>query len=247
VDEDGARTDLLAETAAAATLIGPAHQFPSGALLHPERRAAALAWARAAGGLVIEDDYDAELRFDRQPIGALQALDAEHVVYGGTVSKTLAPGLRLGWIVLPPQLIEPVLALRETEDLHAPAPDQIAFNELLGSGAYERHVRRMRAHYRGRRDRVVELLAERAPGITPVGISAGLRVLLELPPGGPSAAELAERAAARSIELFPVGRFHHHGEPVPDGIVLGYGALPEHAFEAGLRALGDLLWETLPS
>jgi GntR family transcriptional regulator/MocR family aminotransferase len=95
--------------------------------------------------------------------------------------------------------------------------------------------------------RVVELLAERAPGITPVGISAGLRVLLELPPGGPSAVELAERAAARSIELFPVGRFHHHGEPVPDGIVLGYGALPEHAFEAGLRALGELLRETLPS
>jgi GntR family transcriptional regulator / MocR family aminotransferase len=247
LDEQGARTDLLAEIAAAATLIGPAHQFPSGALLQSERRAAALAWARAAGGLVIEDDYDAELRFDRQPIGALQALDPEHVVYGGTVSKTLAPGLRLGWIVLPPQLLEPVIALREAEDLHVPAPDQIAFAELLGSGAFERHVRRMRAHYRGRRDQVVELLAECAPGITPVGISAGLRVLLELPPGGPSAAELAERAAARSIELFPVGRFHHHGEPVPDGIVLGYGALPEHAFQAGLKALGELLGEALPS
>ncbi len=247
VDEHGARTDLLGEIAAAATVIGPAHQFPSGALLHPERRAAALAWARTAGGLVIEDDYDAELRFDRQPIGALQALDPEHVVYGGTISKTLAPGLRFGWIVLPAELLAPVLALREAEDLHVPAPDQIAFAELLGSGAYERHVRRMRAHYRGRRDRVVALLAERAPGITPVGISAGLRVLLELPANGPSAAELAERAAARSIELFPVGRFHHHGEPVPDGIVLGYGALPEHAFEGGLRALGELFAETLPS
>jgi GntR family transcriptional regulator/MocR family aminotransferase len=246
VDAQGARTDLLSELDAAATVIGPAHQFPSGALLHSERRAAVLAWARAAGGLVIEDDYDAELRFDRQPVGALQALDPEHVVYGGTLSKTLAPGLRFGWIVVPGELVEPVLALREAEDLHLPAPDQIAFAELLLSGAYERHVRRMRAHYRGRRERVVALLAERAPSITPVGISAGLRVLLELPLEGPPATGLAERAAAHSIELFPVGRFHHHSEPVPDGIVLGYGALPEHAFEAGLTALGELFAETLP-
>jgi GntR family transcriptional regulator/MocR family aminotransferase len=240
VDEHGARTDLLGEIDAAATVIGPAHQFPSGALLHPERRAAAVAWARTTGGLVIEDDYDAELRFDRQPIGALQALDPEHVVYGGTASQTLAPGLRLGWIVLPAELLEAVLALRKAEDLHVPAPDQIAFAELLRSGAYERHVRRMRARYRGRREAVVALLAERAPGIAPVGIAAGLRVLLELPAAGPSAAELTETAAARSIELFPVGRFYHHGEPLPDGIVLGYGSLPEHAFEAGLRALGEL-------
>jgi GntR family transcriptional regulator / MocR family aminotransferase len=245
VDEQGARTDLLPEIAPAAAVLGPAHQFPSGALLHPERRAAAVAWARAAGGLVIEDDYDAELRFDRPPIGALQALDSEHVVYGGTASKTLAPGLRLGWLQLPANLLDPVLALREVEDVHVPAPDQIAFARLLASGAYERHVRRMRARYRDRRDRVVEMLAERAPRLTPVGISAGLRVLLELPAGGPSGAELVEGAARRSIELFPAGRFHHHGDPMPDGIVLGYGALPDHAFEAGLRALGDLLAEAL--
>ena len=233
------------ETGAAAALIGPAHQFPSGALLQPERRAAALAWARAGDRLVIEDDYDAELRFDRPPVGALQALDPEHVVYGGTTSKTLAPGLRLGWLVLPAGLAEAVIALRRADDLHTPAPDQIAFAELLESGAYERHVRRMRARYRGRRDRVVTLLAERAPGIRPVGISAGLRVLLELPADGPTGVELAERAAERSIELFPVGRFHHHGGPDPDGVVLGYGSLPEHAFDAALEALGDLLAEAL--
>ena len=245
VDERGARTELLGETGAAAALIGPAHQFPSGALLQPERRAAALAWARAGDRLVIEDDYDAELRFDRPPVGALQALDPEHVVYGGTSSKTLAPGLRLGWLVLPAGLADAVIALRRADDLHTPAPDQIAFAELLESGAYERHVRRMRARYRGRRDRVVTLLAERAPGIRPVGISAGLRVLLELPADGPTGVELAERAAERSIELFPVGRFHHHGAPDPDGVVLGYGSLPEHAFDAALEALGDLLAEAL--
>jgi GntR family transcriptional regulator/MocR family aminotransferase len=245
VDDQGARTDLLGTTDAAAVVLAPAHQFPVGAVLHPERRAAAVAWARDGGGLLIEDDYDGELRFDRPPIGALQALDPDRVAYGGTASKTLAPGLRLGWLVVPEALLEPVLVLREAEDLHVPAPDQIAFAELLGSGVYERHVRRMRARYRLRRDRLVATLAERAPAITPVGISAGLRVLLELPVQGPSAEELAEDASKRGIELFPVGRFHHHGPPVRDGVVLGYGALPEHDFEAGLRALGDLLSESL--
>jgi GntR family transcriptional regulator/MocR family aminotransferase len=245
VDDQGARTDLLDSTNAAAAVLAPAHQFPVGAVLHPERRAAAVAWARDGGRLLIEDDYDGELRFDRPPIGALQALDPDHVAYGGTASKTLAPGLRLGWLVLPEALREPVLALREAEDLHLPAPDQIAFAELLASGAYERHVRRMRARYRLRRDRLIAMLGERAPTVTPVGISAGLRVLLELPAQGPSAEELAEKARKRDIELFPVGRFHHHGPPARDGVVLGYGALPEHDFEPGLGALGDLLAEHL--
>jgi GntR family transcriptional regulator / MocR family aminotransferase len=245
VDDLGARTDLLDADSGAAALLAPAHQFPVGAVLHPERRAAAVAWARDRGRLLIEDDYDGELRFDRPPIGALQALDPDHVAYGGTASKTLAPGLRLGWLVLPEALLEPVLALREAEDLHTPAPDQIAFAELLGSGAYERHVRRMRARYRLRRDRLVAMLAECAPAITPIGISAGLRVLLELPAAGPSAEELAQQALERGIELFPAGRFYHHGPPARDGVVLGYGALPEHDFEAGLKALGDLLAESV--
>jgi GntR family transcriptional regulator/MocR family aminotransferase len=241
VDGRGARTDLLGATRAGAAVLGPAHQYPLGAVLHPERRAAAVAWARAGDGFLIEDDYDAELRYDRQPVGALQALDPEHVAYAGTASKTLAPGLRLGWLLLPPALIEPVVALRKVEDVHVPAPDQIAFAELLRSGAFERHVRRMRARYRTRRDRLVAMVAARAPTVTPVGISAGLRVLLELPPDGPSAEELADRASWQSIELFPVGRYHHDGRPARDGVVVGYAALPEHAFAAGLTALGDLL------
>ena len=214
-------------------------------MLHQKRRGAAVAWARAAGVLLIEDDYDAELRYDRQPVGALQALDPEHVVYAGTASKTLAPGLRLGWLVLPRALVEPVVELRRVEDVHVAAPEQIAFAELLGSGAFERHVRRMRIRYRARRDRLVELLAAKAPTITPVGISAGLRVLLELPADGPSGEELAARAADRSIQLFPLGPHHHDGRPPRDGVVIGYGALPEHDLEPALRALGDLLAESL--
>jgi GntR family transcriptional regulator / MocR family aminotransferase len=247
VDERGARTDMLGGSGAGAVFLAPAHQFPLGALLHPERRTAAIAWARATAGLVIEDDYDAELRYDRQPVGALQALDPEHVAFAGTTSKTLAPGLRLGWLLLPRTLVEPVVALRLVEDVHVPAPDQLAFTQLLLSGAFERHVRRIRNRYRARRDRLLAMLAERAPTATPVGISAGLRVLLELPAEAPSADELTERAAQQSIELFPVGHCYHGGRAVRDGLVIGYAALPEHAFESGLTALGDFLEASLAS
>jgi GntR family transcriptional regulator/MocR family aminotransferase len=247
VDEQGARTDLLADSDAGAIFLAPAHQFPLGAVLQPERRTAAIAWARAANGLVIEDDYDAELRYDRQPVGALQALDPDHVAFAGTTSKTLAPGLRLGWLILPDTLLEPVVAIRRMEDVHVPAPEQLAFSQLLVSGAFERHVRRMRTRYRARRDRLLAMLAERAPSATPVGISAGLRVLLELPADGPPADELIKRAAHQSIELFPVGRCYHSGRAMREGLVIGYAALPEHAFESGLAALGDVLEASLAS
>jgi GntR family transcriptional regulator / MocR family aminotransferase len=246
VDERGARTDLLADSGAGAAFLAPAHQFPLGAVLHPERRTLAIEWARTSGGIVIEDDYDAELRYDRQPIGALQALDPEHVVYAGTASKTLAPGLRLGWLLLPKALCDPLLVLRFTEDVHVPIPHQLAFAELMRSGAFERHVRRMRSRYRARRDRLLAMLAERAPRATIVGIEAGLRILLELPDDAPSGDELAASALEQSIELFPVTRCYVDRRPLRDGLVIGYAALPEHDFESALAALGDFLEQSLP-
>jgi GntR family transcriptional regulator / MocR family aminotransferase len=245
VDDRGARTDLLAAGTASGAVLSPAHQFPTGVVLHPDRRAAAIAWAVARGGVIVEDDYDGELRYDRQPVGALQALAPAHVVYGGTASKTLAPGLRLGWLVVPSRLIDAISSLRTYEDVHVPAPDQIALCQLLRSGVYERHVRRMRARYRARRDRLVSMLAERAPALVPVGISAGLGVLLELPAGAPSSAQLLAEADRRSLELYPLGPHYRSGRAPRDGVVIGYGALPEHDFEAGLSALGALLEEML--
>jgi GntR family transcriptional regulator/MocR family aminotransferase len=247
VDALGARTDVLTASAARAAVLSPAHQFPTGVVLHRERRAAAIAWATASGGLIVEDDYDGELRYDRQPVGALQALAPDHVVYGGTASKTLAPGLRLGWLVVPPRMLEPIVSMRYGEDVHVPALEQLALCELLRTGGYERHVRRMRARYRRRRDRLLALLAERAPVLAPVGISAGLGVLLELPEGGPTSAQLIEEAARRSIELHPLDPHYRNGRAPRDGVVIGYGAIPEHDFEAALSALGDLLAASLPA
>jgi GntR family transcriptional regulator / MocR family aminotransferase len=243
VDGYGARTDSLAETGAGAAVLAPAHQFPLGCVLSSRRRAAAITWARTTGGIVIEDDYDAELRYDRAPIGALQALDPDHVVFAGTVSKSLAPGLRLGWMVVPESLIDPIVRLRRTEDAHLSVTEQTAFERFLATGTFERHIRRMRSRYRKRRERLLELLATRVPEATPVGVSAGLRVLLELPSSSPSAQSIVERAAADSIELFPVGPCYHAGTspPAHDGLVLGYAALPEHDVDPGLDALGDLL------
>jgi GntR family transcriptional regulator / MocR family aminotransferase len=229
VDDEGAVPDVPA--GAAAAVVTPAHQFPLGPTLAPDRRAALLAWARD-GGVLVEDDYDGEFRYDRQPPGAIQGLDPERVVYAGTVSKTLTPGLRIGWLQLPRRLVEPVLeAKRLTGDTQA--LDQLALAELLTSGAYDRHVRRMRQRYRRRRDRLLALLGEAAPEGRALGVAAGLHVVLELP----GEEELLARAAERSLALTGLRAFWHRPEGRPGGVVLGYAAPPEHAYAQTLAAL----------
>jgi GntR family transcriptional regulator/MocR family aminotransferase len=234
VDEHGARP--APDTGGEAVLLTPAHQFPLGSTLAPARRAAFAAWARANATVAIEDDYDGEFRYDRQPAGALQGLDPEHVVYAGTASKTLAPALRLGWLVLPRRLVEPVVAAKRLAGQTA-ALDQLALAELLRSGAYDRHVRRMRQRYRRRRDLLLALLAERAPGLRTRGIAAGLHLLLELE----SERELVARAQERSLAVQPLAPFWHRSDGAPQGVVLGYAAAPEHTYRQTLAALADAL------
>ncbi|SNS55092.1 MocR-like pyridoxine biosynthesis transcription factor PdxR [Actinacidiphila glaucinigra] len=236
VDDDGAQVRDL-DTRVDAVLLTPAHQFPHGAPLSPARRTAAVAWARDTGGLVVEDDYDGEFRYDRQPVGALQGLAPEHVVYAGTASKSLAPGLRLAWLALPPALVEPVLTEKLLADHQSPVLDQLTLAELIVSGNYDRHVRRMRLHYRRRRDRLVTALAARAPAVRVSGIAAGLHAVLRLPPGT-SAGALVARAREHGLALQSVADFGGTGD---DAIVVGYGAPPEHAFAGSLDVLCALL------
>ncbi|MEU6231587.1 PLP-dependent aminotransferase family protein [Kitasatospora sp. NPDC047058] len=243
VDCSGARTDLL-DGRPGGVLLTPAHQYPTGAALAADRRAAAVGWARAHDGYVIEDDYDGEFRYDRQPLGAMQALDPERVVYAGTAAKSLAPGLRLGWLALPDALVEPVARLKQLADGMAPVLDQLTLAELITSGTYDRHVRRSRLHYRRRRDLLVAALAERAPQVEVTGIAAGLHAVLQLPSGAVPEAELLDRAEAAGLVVTGLG--WHLADPAlapdaPPALVVGYGTPSDRTFPAALDALCELL------
>jgi GntR family transcriptional regulator/MocR family aminotransferase len=241
VDGDGARVDqLLDQREVAMLVLTPNRQHPTGALLSPARRAAVLRWARTSGAVVVEDDYDGEFRYDRRPIGPLQSLEPDLVVHAGTVAKTLAPGVRLGWLVLPRRLRDALVRQKEMTDWQTGVLDQLAFAELLRSGRYDRHVRRMRLLYRGRRDAVLAALAGRVPGARPEGEAAGLNLLL--PVAGPEA-EAAVIAAARraGIALDGLVADEYYETAGRSGVVIGYAAPPEHRFRQGLEALVEVL------
>jgi GntR family transcriptional regulator/MocR family aminotransferase len=245
VDESGARTDDLAQLrGAGAVLLTPAHQYPTGVELAPERRAAAVDWARATGGLVVEDDYDGEFRYDRQPVGALQGLDPDRVVYIGSASKSLAPGLRLAWMVLPEDLIGDVLAAKGPVDWSS-VFDQLTLAEFISSGAYDRHVRTMRLRYRRRRDELVGVLAQRAPGVRVTGIAAGLQAVLGLPRG--TERSVVDAAARHGLAVSGMAEFRYdaagpdRGSPPRDALIIGYAAPSDSAWAGALDALCAVL------
>ncbi|MET9253433.1 PLP-dependent aminotransferase family protein [Streptomyces sp. NPDC003717] len=233
-DEHGTRPPS-GRSRAGAVLLTPSHQFPMGGVLRPGDRTALTAWARDTGGLVLEDDYDGEFRYDRQSVGALQGLAPDHVVYLGTASKSLAPGLRLGWLVLPPSLVEETVAA-----LPGRVPgvlDQLTLAEFLTSGGYDRHVRAARLRYRRRRDALVGALADRAPHVRVTGIAAGLHAVLRLPAGTEQSVHRA--AAWHGLALGALSLFRHPEADVPpqDAVVVGYGTPPDHAWAGALDAL----------
>ncbi|MEU6663692.1 PLP-dependent aminotransferase family protein [Streptomyces sp. NPDC046821] len=254
LDQLGTRTDELAtgewatgelatgETDVGAALLTPAHQFPTGVPLHPDRRTAAVDWARRTGGLILEDDYDGEFRYDRQPVGALQGLDPDRVVYFGTASKSLAPGLRLGWLVLPQSVAAEVTEAKGISDWSCGVLDQLTLAEFIGSGAYDRHVRGARLRYRRRRDQLVTALAERAPDVRVTGIAAGLHAVLQLPPG--TEQSVVRAAAWQRLGVSGLSSFRHDtapAEPAQDALVVGYGTPPDHAWSGALEALCRVL------
>jgi GntR family transcriptional regulator/MocR family aminotransferase len=236
VDSAGVTTDGLD---AAAVLVTPAHQFPTGVVLSGQRRRALLEWACRTGGLVLEDDYDAEFRYDRQPVRALQGLDPSHVVYLGTTSKTLAPALRLGWVVLPAALVPEARRIRNLVDVCPTGVDQRALAALIERGDYDRHVRRTRKTYQRRRALLTAALADVLPGLPVEGIAAGMHLVLRLPHGTDDR-EVAARARRAGIHVEPMSGFSLTGA-VSGALVLGYGRIPERNIDAAAAALAQIL------
>jgi GntR family transcriptional regulator/MocR family aminotransferase len=236
VDKHGMVVDGLE---ADAVLVTPAHQFPTGCVLSGERRRDLIAWARANRSLIIEDDYDSEFRYDREPVRALQGLAPDHVAQLGTVSKTLAPSLRLGWLVVPAHLVDEAERTKRLLDDYSPALDQLALAELLNRGDYDRHVRRARGVYRARRDRMLAALAKHLPELMVEGIAAGMHLVLRLPPGADDLA-IAEDARRAGIRLPALSSFRI--KPANSGgLVVGYGRLHESAVEPAIEALAKVV------
>ena len=252
VDAFGATSDVPSGTGA--VVVTPAHQAVLGVVLAPERRRALVDWASRANGLIIEDDYDGEFRYDQHPVGALQAMAPERVVYVGTTSKTLAPGVRLGWMVVPEHLVELVTEAKFLADGTTEVLGQHVLARLITNHAYDRHIRTQRIRYRHRRDALVTRLRQEVPAVRVRGAAAGVQVLLELPPSGPSAVAVERAAAARGVRLTTADPGWHHGDREEGAdadrsraVIVGYGAPPDHGFAAAVDALVETLRAVLPS
>ena len=232
------RVDLLDGLDVDGVVVTAAHQYPTGAVLPPERRAALIDWAVRRGALIIEDDYDAEFRYDREPIGAIQGLNRDNVIYAGTASKMLAPGLRLGWLVSPPHLTDRLIEAKQAADMGSAALDQLAFADILERGELDHHLRRMRTIYRGRRDTLLAALARHLPDVHPVGAAAGLHVLAWLPPDVDEAAVVADALASGIV----VGSLATRRiAPGRGGLIFGYGVIAETAIEPGVARLAGIV------
>ncbi|BCY06810.1 GntR family transcriptional regulator [Actinoplanes sp. L3-i22] len=232
IDEHGLLVGPLRATGLDTVLLTPAHQFPTGVVLAPDRRRELLAWAREGNRLILEDDYDAEHRYDRAPVAALQGSAPERVAYLGSISKSLAPGMRLGWLIAPRGMQAELLAAKHASDLGTSALPQLVLAELLTNGDYERHLRTVRARQRARRDALLAGLRAHLPRARVRGVAAGLHLLAELPSGDDVA--IAERVRAEGVLVHPLS--WHRLRPGPPGLVLGYAAhSPDRLTEAAAR------------
>ncbi|MDX6601096.1 MAG: GntR family transcriptional regulator / MocR family aminotransferase [Solirubrobacterales bacterium] len=244
VDAEGLRVDLLERSEAAAVIVTSAHQFPTGVVLSSERRAALIDWAETGERLIVEDDFDAELRYDRTRVGSLQGLAPERVAYIGSASKRLVPGMRLGWMLTPSWLGWPLISVKAVEDRGSEAIGQLALHDFIARGELDRHLRRMRLHYQRRREALLHALARHLPMARAGDGAAGLYELVELPEQIDEAT-LVSAAAARGVGL--EGLALHRFRPIgPPGLVLGFGAMPEPAIERSIELLAEA-WLTAQS
>ncbi len=241
VDEHGAQVDALEHASALVAVVTPAHQYPTGVTLLPKRRTQLVKWAQRNDGVVVEDDYDGEFRYDRQPVGAVQGLDPGHVVYAGTTSKTLAPGIRVGWLVLPPRLVEPVIEANRHGGATPPALQQLVLAQLLTSGRLDRHLRRLRVGYRTRRDTLIAALSEAVPLLEPTGIAAGLHLLLYLTSAATTEDEVRTTAEKHGVALAYLGSHWHQPGAHEQGIIVGYSRPSAAAFGDVVQDLVGIL------
>jgi GntR family transcriptional regulator/MocR family aminotransferase len=239
VGEHGIRIEALDRTDADALILTPSHQWPTGAVLAADARTAALEWAERRGALIVEDDYDAEYRYDRAPIGAMQGLAPDRVVYAGTASKTLAPGLRLGWLVVPAGLVDGIAEAKALADRGSPVLDQLAFADFLERGEFDRHLRRMRPLYRRRRDALIEALRERAPDLEPAGIAAGLHLVAYLP-SDLDEATLIDAVAGRGLAVEGLGQYRISSDG-RGALLFGYATLSEDTIVEGVAILAEAI------
>jgi len=238
LDDDGAVVDAIGDGVSSLVLT-PSHQSPTGVSLSPPRRAAVIDWARRTGGLIVEDDYDGEYRYDREPIGALQALGPDVVVYAGSVSKTLSPSVRIGWLVLPGHLAEQVAWSKGVREPDASIVDQLVLAEMIASGAYDRHIRRSRQFYRRRRDQLLARLT--AIGAQVTGVAGGLHLLI--PTTAQREGALMAEAVNRGIGISPLSFFAHPAatDTARHGLIVGFGTPSASSYSADLDALVGLL------
>ncbi|MEV7288474.1 PLP-dependent aminotransferase family protein [Streptomyces sp. NPDC093252] len=255
LDAEGIALEPLRASGVRAVVTTPSHQFPTGIAYSARRRADLLAWARDRDGLILEDDYDGDFRYDRAPVGALQGLDPEHVAYTGSVSKSLAPGLRLGWLLVPRWLAEETVERKRTMDLGHPALDQEMFARFVERGDYDRQLRRCQRAYRERRDALVAALADRFPGARVSGIAAGLHVIAELPLGRGSEEGFLARVGEAGVAVRTLADYANqsaapqHGAPGAPGtpgvvrLVLGYAHLTPARIRAGVALMAEAAGE----
>ena len=240
VDEEGLDVAALDRTGADAVVVTPAHQWPTGVVLSPARRHALVEWARRRGGWIVEDDYDAEFRYDRDPVGLVQGLAPDRVFAISTVSKSLSPSLRLGWVLCPADTVAAVAEHKLRADRGSPTLNQRALAALIESGRFDRHLRRMRAVYSGRRTALVEALAEHAPDMRLTGLAAGFHAIAHLPDGTAEQAVI-ERAAAADVGMYGMSPQRWDRNEAPPQLVLGFGNLTERAIRSGIQAAGPVL------
>jgi GntR family transcriptional regulator/MocR family aminotransferase len=240
VDEQGLVVGELAASRAQAVVVTPAHQSPTGVVMSPPRRHALTDWARRSGGYVIEDDYDSEFRYDKEPVGALQGLAPDQVFLLGTASKALAPAVRLGWVHAPSPLAAAVAEEKEMSDRGSCMLDQLALASLLTTGRYDRHLRRMRTVYAARRTALTGAFARHVPSVQLTGLAAGFHAVAPLPPGADESAVTAE-ARRRRVGLHGIGEYRGDPDAAPPALVMGFGNVGERAIEPAIAAVSDLL------